>query len=166
MTQPAPAEYNLEDRNDVMTAPDLPPHRNDVMTAMSYLTRPRGGSKTSDLAGVAIALMLQAPESTRSYAFAADREQAGLLMDGISGFLGRTPEVRGALEVENWKVTNAETDARLQIMSSDEASAWGLRLGSSSSTSSPTGETPEDLENCGEPRSALCRSGKTASWWC
>ena len=92
-----------------------------------YLTRPRGGSKTSDLAGISIALLLDAPPSSRSYAFAADKEQAGLLMDGIKGFLGRTSEVRGALETEAWKVRNPKTDAALQIMSSDEASAWGLR---------------------------------------
>jgi phage terminase large subunit-like protein len=48
-------------------------------------------------------------------------------MDAIRGFLGRTSEVRGALETESWKVRNPKTDATLQIMSSDEASAWGLR---------------------------------------
>lgn len=92
-----------------------------------FLTRPRGGSKTSDLAGVSIALMLEAPQSSRSFAFAADKDQAGLLMDGIKGFLGRTSEVRGALETESWKLRNPKTDATLRIMSSDEASAWGLR---------------------------------------
>lgn len=97
-------------------------------TRRHYLTRPRGGSKTSDLAGCIIALMLgEAPRGSRSYGIATDREQAGLLMDAIAGFLSRTPEVRGALETESWKVRNANTDATFLIASSDEASAWGWR---------------------------------------
>ena len=92
-----------------------------------FLTRPRGASKTGDLAGVSIALMLEAPPSSRSYAFAADRDQAGLLMDSISGFLSRTDEIRGALKVDNWRLMNPKTDASLTTMASDESSAWGLR---------------------------------------
>src|SRR6186997_401840 len=42
-----------------------------------YLTRPRGGSKTSDCAGVSIAMLLeQAPPGSRAYAFAADQDQS------------------------------------------------------------------------------------------
>lgn len=92
-----------------------------------FLTRPRGASKTSDLAGVSIALMLEAPPSSRSYAFAGDRDQASLLMDSITGFLGRTSEVRGALQTDNHKLVNPATDATLTIMASDESTAWGLR---------------------------------------
>ena len=92
-----------------------------------FLTRPRGASKTSDLGGIAIALMLEAPPSSRSYAFGADRDQAGLLMDSITGLLGRTSEVRGALKADQWKLLNPKTDATLTIMASDESSAWGLR---------------------------------------
>jgi len=43
-----------------------------------YLTRPRGASKTGDLGGVAIAVLLdQAPPTSRSYGFAADKDQGG-----------------------------------------------------------------------------------------
>src|SRR5438552_2882493 len=57
-----------------------------------YLTRPRGGSKTSDLAGMTIAVMLtQAPLGARLYALAADRDQGRLLIDSIHGFAQRTP---------------------------------------------------------------------------
>ena len=39
-----------------------------------FLTRPRGGSKTSDLGAVLIAALIdQAPAASRSYAFAVDR---------------------------------------------------------------------------------------------
>ena len=93
-----------------------------------YLTRPRGGSKTSDLAAVGIAVLTtQAPEGSRSYAFAADRDQAALLIDAMAGFVSRTPELTDLLRVESGRVVNVLTGASLQVMASDDASAWGLR---------------------------------------
>ena len=93
-----------------------------------YLTRPRGASKTGDLGAVAIAILLdQAPRNSRSYGFAADRDQAGLLLDSIAGYLDRTSEIKGALRLETWKLTNTRTGATLEMMASDETSAWGLR---------------------------------------
>jgi hypothetical protein len=93
-----------------------------------YLTRPRGASKTSDLAAVSIAMLTtQAPEGSRSYAFAADRDQAALLIDAAAGFVLRTPELAGVLRVESGRVMNILTGASLQVMASDDASAWGLR---------------------------------------
>ena len=93
-----------------------------------YLTRPRGASKTGDLGGVAIAVLLdQAPPTSRSYGFAADKDQAGLLLDSIAGFLSRTSEVGGALKLDSWKLTNTRTGATFEVMASDDASAWGLR---------------------------------------
>lgn len=92
-----------------------------------FVTRPRGGSKTTDLAGVIIAVLLvQAPPASRSYAFASDREQAGLLLDAVAGFRSRTPGL-GELVIGANKVTNTVTGATLEVMASDDASAWGLR---------------------------------------
>jgi phage terminase large subunit-like protein len=95
---------------------------------LHFLTRPRGASKTEDLGGVAIAALLtQLPQSSRSFGFAADREQAGLLIDSVRGFVQRTPGLSGALRVDSWKVTAMRSGATFQIMASDDASAWGLR---------------------------------------
>jgi hypothetical protein len=64
-----------------------------------FLTRPRGGSKTTDLSGIAIAALLeQLPRLSESQAFAADRDQAQRLVKGVRGFADRTPELRGALK--------------------------------------------------------------------
>jgi phage terminase large subunit-like protein len=93
-----------------------------------FLTRPRGGSKTTDLAGIGAAVLLeQAPPGSRSYAFAADRDQAGLLLDAVGGFASRTPEIGSALRVDAGRVANTRSGATLEIMASDDASAWGLR---------------------------------------
>jgi phage terminase large subunit-like protein len=93
-----------------------------------FHTRPRGGSKTTDLAGTgAVVLLEQAPPGSRSYAFPADRDQAGLLLDAVAGFASRTPEIGSALRVDAGRVANMQSGATLQVMASDDASAWGLR---------------------------------------
>jgi len=95
---------------------------------LHFLTRPRGASKTTDLAAVAIAaLVAQLPTRSRSYAAAADRDQAALLLDAIAGFVSRTAGLAGALAVETWKVTATQTQATLEVLAADEASSWGLR---------------------------------------
>ena len=80
--------------------------RPDTTTPYSFLTRSRGSAKTADLAGVAIAAMLaQLPGGSRLYGLAADRDQGRLLIESIEGYLARTPELRGTLEVGAFKVT-------------------------------------------------------------
>jgi phage terminase large subunit-like protein len=91
-----------------------------------FLTRPRGGSKTTDLGGIAVAALLeQLPRLSESPAYAADRDQAAKLLKAVAGFLDRTPEIRGALKLEAYRVTNLSTGASLVIEASDDASAWG-----------------------------------------
>ena len=60
-----------------------------------FLTRPRGGSKTSDLAAVSLVwLATEARPSDRGYVFACDAEQAAQLVDAAARFVSRTPELR------------------------------------------------------------------------
>ncbi|MDQ3641056.1 MAG: terminase large subunit [Actinomycetota bacterium] len=94
---------------------------------LAYITRPRGASKTTDLAGVAVAALVeQLPPNSRSYAVAADRDQAALLLDAIAGFVSRTPGLRSLLKVDSWKVTNTRTAATLEVLAADAAGAFGL----------------------------------------
>lgn len=94
---------------------------------MHFLTRPRGGSKTTDLAAVAVGILLdQAPPSSRSYAVASDSDQAGLLVDALRGLVGRS-NLSGALKVETRRVVNVRTHATLEVLASDGASAYGLK---------------------------------------
>lgn len=93
-----------------------------------YWTRPRGASKTTDLAGVgAAALLDQLAPNARGYVYAADRDQAGLLLDSVAGFVDRTPELGSALTVGASMVTANRSKATLTVESSDDASAWGKR---------------------------------------
>ena len=96
------------------------PHRH-------FLTRPRGGSKTSDLAGVALSwLAVEAPVRARGYVVAANGEQAGILIDAAASFVARTPELDGVLTVENEKIV-AANGAWVRVLNLSDSGAWGLR---------------------------------------
>lgn len=95
---------------------------------LHYLLRGRGMSKTSDVAGVALGLLLtEAPARSRSFIYASDQDQAGIFMDALAGFVERTPGLSGALELGARSVTVRATGARLTVESSDGASAFGTR---------------------------------------
>jgi phage terminase large subunit-like protein len=114
------ADFQLEDARAVLDAASPTPYH--------FLTRSRGGSKTADLAGMAIAAMLaQLPPASRLYGLAADRDQGRLLVESVEGYATRTPELRGALRVEAYRVTAARSGSVLEILPADAPGAWGLR---------------------------------------
>jgi hypothetical protein len=94
---------------------------------LHFDTRPRGGSKTSDLAGMtAAALVEQVPPGGRCYAIASDRDQARLLVDSLAGFVSRTPGLPGAIAVDRYSAVTP-AGARLEVIPADAASSYGLR---------------------------------------
>jgi phage terminase large subunit-like protein len=94
---------------------------------LHFLTRPRSGSKTSDLAGMtAAALVEQVPDGGRCYAIAADRDQARLLVDSLAGYVSRTPGLSGAVSVDRYSAVTPK-GARLEVIPADAASSYGLR---------------------------------------
>jgi len=94
---------------------------------LHFLTRPRSGSKTSDLAGMAAAALIeQVPPGGRAYAVASDRDQARLLVDALAGFVARTPGLGGAITVDRY-TASTPTGARLEVIPADAASSYGLR---------------------------------------
>ena len=99
----------------------------DVGPQWHYLTRPRGGSKTTDLAGVALCwLATTAPPGARGYVVASDRDQAGLLTDSASGLVNRTPELSSVVDVRAFKITS-KSGATVEVLAADGSSAFGLR---------------------------------------
>lgn len=100
----------------------------DSPTPLHFLTRSRGFSKTGDLAAVAIAVLLcQAPARSRSYALAADVSQGQLLLDALSGYVARTPELAGSLTLQETKVIEPRSGATLAVLPADQSSLWGLK---------------------------------------
>ncbi len=93
-----------------------------------FLTRPRGGSKTTDLAGVSLVwLSTEAKPGARGYVFAGSKDQAALLLDAASGLVDRTPELNEAVEVQATKLVSLRTGATVEIRSADGGTAFGLR---------------------------------------
>lgn len=110
-------DFQLADARAVLDAEGEPYH---------FLTRARGCSKTTDLAAVAVALLLTAPDRARLYWLAADREQGQLAVDAIAGFAQRTPAIGARLEIGSRKITARDNGATLEVLPADAPSAWGL----------------------------------------
>jgi hypothetical protein len=92
-----------------------------------FITRPRGGSKSTDAAGVALAwLACEAPAGARAYIVAVDEAQAALDVDAASGLVNRTPALRSVVDVQATKIA-ARSGASVEVLAADGASAFGLR---------------------------------------
>ena len=92
-----------------------------------FWLRARGMSKTADAAALLLALVIcEAPERSRSYAYAADGEQAGLLLDSITDYVERTG-LGDLVDIASRSVTCRASGATLSIESSDAASSFGTR---------------------------------------
>lgn len=116
----AATDFQREDARAVLD-PDSPAPYN-------LLTRGRGGSKTADGAGMGVAAMLtQLDQRSRLYALAADLEQGRLLVDSISGFAARTPELADALRIDSYRVTATRSGSVLDVLPADQAGIWGIR---------------------------------------
>lgn len=91
------------------------------------LTRPRGGSKTTDLAGfVLAALLTQLPPASRCYWVAADRDQGRLGVDALAGLVARS-DLSHMVKVDQWKATVAANGSTLEVLAADAPGAHGLK---------------------------------------
>ena len=92
-----------------------------------FITRPRGGSKSTDTAAMAIAwLMCDAPPMANGHIVAASSDQAGIIIDAAAGFLSRTPELEGNLVVESMRI-RVPNGAWVQVLAQSDSGSWGLR---------------------------------------
>lgn len=92
-----------------------------------WLGRSRGYSKTTDVAGLGVAMLIeQLSPGAMCYAAAADADQAALLVNAIRGFVSRTPELADAVQVQARRVIATRTGSVLEVIAADAASAYGL----------------------------------------
>jgi hypothetical protein len=99
----------------------------DAEVKQHWLTLPRGARKTTDLAGILLAVLaVQAPAMARCYVGASDVDQARELVDAASGLIARTDELRDVFVVTDLVITNRLTGASLTALPAD-ASAMGKR---------------------------------------
>jgi hypothetical protein len=94
---------------------------------LHFLTRGRGGSKTTDVAGVCIAwLLAEAPPLANAYVVAANTEQATILIDAMTALIGATPGLDEALTVEAERIRGAN-GATVRVMAQSDSGSWGRR---------------------------------------
>jgi hypothetical protein len=92
-----------------------------------WIELPRGARKTTDLAGLMLAILyVQAPPMARLYVGASDEEQAAELIDAANGLIARTPELEGVFQAGELEITCRRSGASLRALAAD-ASAMGKR---------------------------------------
>lgn len=92
-----------------------------------FLLRGRGMSKSTDVAAVVLALMLtRAPERSRSYCWAADADQARIVLDYLHGFAERSGLLRH-FDIGATLLEVKATAATFAVEAADGASAYGLK---------------------------------------
>lgn len=92
----------------------------------AWIERPRGHSKTSDLAVMATWALFASRRPLAAVAAAADKDQARLLRDAIARLVAMNPWLGQALDVQAYTIVNRRTASKLEILSADAASSYGL----------------------------------------
>lgn len=106
--------------------------RSDESAKMrAYFERPRGHSKTTDLAVVCCWALAFATRPIRGYCFAADKDQAALLKDAMAVVVRLNPWLGQLLDVQKSCVVNIGdghpgNGGKLDISTSDVASSFGI----------------------------------------
>ena len=93
-------------------------------------TRARGRSKTSDLAGMVLAVMLsQSVPGAKLYGIAADKDQARLLIDAARGYQARdnSLDLKKHLRFGNYVIAIPKLSISYEVIAADAASAYGLK---------------------------------------
>lgn len=98
----------------------------------AYLERPRGHSKSTDLAVMIAWALAFAPRHISGFAAAADEEQAGLLRKKVAQVVRWNPWLEQFIEVQQKRISNIAkhghdgNESELVILASDAASSFGL----------------------------------------
>ena len=91
-----------------------------------WLERPRGHSKTADLAVMVVWALFASKRALRGYAAAADQDQAVLLRQAVDTLLRMNPWLGELLRTVQYKVVNDRTGSVLEILTSDAPTSYGL----------------------------------------
>lgn len=100
-------------------APDPPIGR-------AWLERPRGHSKTADTAVMLAWALRFARRPIRGVVAAADQDQAGLVRSALAALVRANPHLLGELKVGAERIVHPATGARLDVISGDVGSSYGL----------------------------------------
>ena len=93
-----------------------------------WIGRPRGYSKTQDTAGMMLADLVTGgiTPASPAYMAAADRGQAGLVLDSIEGYVNRSG-LTDLIDVQALRAIHKGSGASIEVLAADAAGAYGLR---------------------------------------
>jgi phage terminase large subunit-like protein len=91
----------------------------------TWLERPRGHSKTSDLAVQCAWVLAFAPQRVTGIAAAADKDQAQLLRNAIGRLVQLNGWLAKLIDVQAYKVVNKSTQSQLEIIAADVPGSYG-----------------------------------------
>jgi phage terminase large subunit-like protein len=94
-------------------------------TSRAWIERPRGHSKTSDIALAASWWLFAAPRRVAGIVAAADQDQAALLRDALAKLVQLNNWLGALIEVQRDRALNRVTGSALEIITSDVASSYG-----------------------------------------
>lgn len=116
----AATSVQLSDARAVLTPGDGPRRH--------WIGRPRGYSKSADVAGMLLAELVTDAihPSNPAYGAAADRGQAGLLLDSLAGYVDRSG-LDSVVEVQSYRAVHRSTGASVEILAADAAGVYGIR---------------------------------------
>ncbi|MAG94249.1 MAG: terminase [Planctomycetaceae bacterium] len=91
----------------------------------AYIERPRGHSKTSDMAMQIAWILMFSRRPVRGLAAAADRDQALLIRTAVREIVRLNPVLCEDLEFRQHAILNKRTGSMLDVITSDVRSSWG-----------------------------------------
>lgn len=92
----------------------------------AWLERPRGHSKSSDIAAMVSWALFASRRKIAGVAAAASKEQARILRNAVDSVVRLNPWISRILKVDNYRVRNIHTGSTLDILSSDDSTSYGL----------------------------------------
>ena len=98
----------------------------DDAKSRCWFERPRGHSKSSDIATMATWALALSPKAISGVCAAADKDQAAIIRKHMQQILRLNPWLGATLQASQWKVTNTRNGSELEILSADAPSAFGL----------------------------------------
>lgn len=98
----------------------------DVDCRYFWRERPRGHSKTTDLAVMLTWVLWASPDRIFGITAAGDEDQARLLLDAMAKLVALNSKLLATLDVQKSLVRNRETGAECRFIASDAPSSYGI----------------------------------------
>lgn len=92
-----------------------------------YITRPRGGSKSTDMAAALVALLTTGNMRGEGHVWAVDRDQAALVLAAARELVQATPQLSGLLDFTTVGMSSTVWGGRVKFMAADAGGSYGLR---------------------------------------